>query len=72
MTPVATIVAVLNRIIDDGSLVGAGLECSVEKIMVVPDIEPLNGYTSVRSCFVWESAFRGLHGEPSSLPDAAA
>ena len=71
MTPVSTIVAALNKILDDESLSGQALECSVEKIMLTPEPEYLNGEASKRSCFVYEAGFQHFHGEPSGLPDSA-
>lgn len=70
VTPLATIVRTLTQIIGDESLVGAALECSVDKILLTPEPEFLNGEPSQRASFVWEPSFTALHGEPSNLPDA--
>lgn len=66
-----TIVSALNKIITDESLSGAALECSVEKILLTPEPEVLNGEASTNACFVWDPLFYHLHREPSGLPDAA-
>ncbi|CAK7236331.1 hypothetical protein SBRCBS47491_009601 [Sporothrix bragantina] len=70
-TPISTIVRALNQILGDHKLLGAALECSIEKIILTPEPEFLNGEPSARAGFVWEPGFTALHGEPSNLPDAA-
>lgn len=70
ITPVETIVATLNKILEDESLVGQSLEASVDKIILTPEPEFLNGEASKRASFVWEPGFTHLHGEPSGLPEA--
>ncbi|KXH34540.1 15-hydroxyprostaglandin dehydrogenase [Colletotrichum simmondsii] len=71
ITPMSTVVNALNRIITDESLSGAALGCSTDKVLLIPDPEPLNGETSTRACFVWDPIFHQIHHEPSGLPDAA-
>ncbi|KXH59232.1 15-hydroxyprostaglandin dehydrogenase [Colletotrichum nymphaeae SA-01] len=71
ITLMSTVVNALNRIITDESLSGAALECSIDKVLLTPDPEPLNGETSTRACFVWDPIFHQIHHEPSGLPDAA-
>ncbi|EXF78022.1 15-hydroxyprostaglandin dehydrogenase [Colletotrichum fioriniae PJ7] len=71
ITPMPTVVNALDRIITDESLSGAALECSVDKVLLTPDPEPLNGETSTGACFVWDPIFHQIHHEPSGLPDAA-
>lgn len=67
----STIVSGLNRVITDESLSGVALECSLDKILVTPEPEVLNGEASTGACFVWDPWFCQIHGEPSGLPDAA-
>ncbi|CAK7236809.1 hypothetical protein SCUCBS95973_009735 [Sporothrix curviconia] len=69
-TPLATVVRALNQILGDQTMSGQSLECSVEKIMLTPEPEYLNGELSKRAGFVWEPAFTAQHGEPSNLSDA--
>ncbi|KAL2877256.1 hypothetical protein SGCOL_007412 [Colletotrichum sp. CLE4] len=71
ITPMSTVISAMNRIITDESLSGEALECSVDKVLLTPDPEPLNGETSTRACFVWDPIFHQIHHEPSGLPDAA-
>ncbi|CAK7200434.1 hypothetical protein SEUCBS139899_003129 [Sporothrix eucalyptigena] len=71
ITPLQTIVNALNRILDDKSLSGAALECSIDKILLTPEPEFLNGEASAKASFLWDPGFVALHGEPSDLPEAA-
>lgn len=71
LTPISTIVSGLNRILTDESLSGAALECTIDRILLTPEPEVLNGEASTNACFVWDPLFYNLHGEPSGLPDAA-
>lgn len=71
LTPMSTIVSALNRVITDESLSGVALECSLEKVLLTPEPEVLNGEASTGACFVWDPWFYQIHGEPSGLPDAA-
>lgn len=70
ITPIATVVAAVNKILDDESIYGQSLECSKEKILFTPDPEYLNGDSSKHSCFLWEPGFQMLHKEPSGLPES--
>ncbi|CAG9949021.1 unnamed protein product [Clonostachys rosea f. rosea IK726] len=70
MTPIGTIVKALNRFLDDETLYGKALECSVEKIIITPEPEFLNGEASERASFLWEPGFQHLHHEPSNLPES--
>ncbi|KAL1900980.1 hypothetical protein Sste5346_002043 [Sporothrix stenoceras] len=71
ITPLETIVKALNKILDDKTLSGAALECSMDKILLTPEPEFLNGEASARASFLWEPGFVAMHGEASQLPEAA-
>ena len=66
-----TIVKALDQILDDKSLSGAALECSMDKILLTPEPEFLNGEPSRKASFLWDPGFVAMHGEPSQLPEAA-
>ncbi|KAJ4248450.1 hypothetical protein NW762_012787 [Fusarium torreyae] len=70
ITPLSTVLTALNKAITDESLSGAALECSIDKVLLTPEPEYLNGRASERACFVWEPMFKTLHHELSGLPDA--
>jgi hypothetical protein len=73
LTPVSTIVSAYNTALEDDSMVGEALECSVDKIIVLPKPELANGRFSKRAVTVWDPLFKMLHNnEPSELPDAIA
>ncbi|KAI6785349.1 uncharacterized protein J7T54_006991 [Emericellopsis cladophorae] len=70
LTPVSTIVRAYNKCLDDDSLAGEVLECSVEEILPLPVPELRNGRFSKRAVTVWDPLFKMYHGEESGLPDA--
>ncbi|KAG9259034.1 15-hydroxyprostaglandin dehydrogenase [Emericellopsis atlantica] len=70
LTPVSTIVRAYNKCLDDDSLAGEVLECSVEEILALPVPELRNGRFSKRAVTVWDPLFKLYHGEESGLPDA--
>ena len=73
LTPVETVVRAYHKAIEDESLNGEALECSVNEILVLPRPELANGRFSRRAVTVWDPLFKLLHnGEPSALPDAIA
>lgn len=61
----------MNQFLDDESLYGVALECSVDKILRTPEPEFLNGEASERASFLWEPGFVHLHKEVSGLPESA-
>lgn len=70
MTPIKTVVDCYTRFLDDESLYGKAIECSVEKHCFFEDPPLLNGEATKRSVTVWDPLFELLHGENSGLPDA--
>ncbi|KAH8738224.1 15-hydroxyprostaglandin dehydrogenase [Ilyonectria robusta] len=72
MTPIATIVAAYNKCLEDHSLSGEAIECSVDKLLLVPRPEYQNGRVSKRAVTVWDPLFKMYHHELSQLPDAIA
>lgn len=70
MTPVKTVTDAYVRLLDDESLAGQAIECSVDKHLFFPDPPLENGKASKRAITVWDPLFELLHGEPSELPDA--
>ncbi|KAG7133982.1 Short-chain dehydrogenase/reductase ascJ like protein [Verticillium longisporum] len=70
MTPISSIVAAYNTFLEDDTLSGQAIECSAEKRLFVPAMEPLNGHVSKRAVTVWEPLFKMYHHEGSGLPDA--
>ncbi|KAH6998970.1 hypothetical protein BKA56DRAFT_639497 [Ilyonectria sp. MPI-CAGE-AT-0026] len=72
MTPIGTIVAAYNKCLEDRSLSGEAIECSVDKLLLVPRPEYQNGPVSKRAVTVWDPLFKMYHHELSQLPDAIA
>ena len=70
LTPIKTIVDCYVRFLDDESLVGQAIECSVDKHLFFQDPPLLNGAATKRSVTVWDPLFELIHGEKSGLPDA--
>jgi hypothetical protein len=71
LTPVATIVAAYDDFLSESnSQTGQAIECSVEKHLVIPQQELMNGRYSKRAVTVWEPLFKISHGEISNLDDA--
>lgn len=71
LTPIATIVKAYDAFLDDGNQqTGQAVECSVDKLYVVPQTEYANGRFSKRAVTVWEPLFKMLHSEDSGLEDA--
>ncbi|KAK4961497.1 hypothetical protein LTR10_001987 [Elasticomyces elasticus] len=67
MTPVSNIVKTYIRLLDDETLTGQGIECSVDKQLPFPDPPLLNGAHTKRAITVWEPLFKLMHGEASGL-----
>ncbi|KAH7162192.1 15-hydroxyprostaglandin dehydrogenase [Dactylonectria estremocensis] len=72
MTPINTIVSAYNKCLEDNSLSGEAIECSVDKLLPVPRPEYQNGRVSKRAVTVWDPLFKMYHSELSQLPDAIA
>jgi len=71
LTPIATIVKAYDTFLsDDNHQTGEAVECSVDKLYVVPQTKYANGRASKRACTVWEPLFKMLHSENSGLDDA--
>ncbi|KAK5712234.1 hypothetical protein LTR17_018047 [Elasticomyces elasticus] len=70
MTPVSNIVNTYVRLLDDETLTGQGIECSVDKQLPFPDPRLLNGVHTKRAITVWEPLFKLMHGEASGLEGA--
>lgn len=70
MTPVETIVAGYNKVLDDASLNGELLECSMDRINHVPVPVYTDGDVLKRTTTVYEGLFVYLHGEKSGIPGA--
>jgi hypothetical protein len=58
MTPVSTVVAAYERCLDDASLYGKVIECSVDKQFELDTPSLANGYYSKRAVTVWEPLFK--------------
>ncbi|KAF4989818.1 hypothetical protein FDECE_14587 [Fusarium decemcellulare] len=72
LTPVGTIVSAYNKCLDDESLYGEAIECSVDKLLLTPRPDFQNGRVSKRAVTVWDPLFKMYHHEVSQLPDAIA
>ncbi|KAK0937505.1 hypothetical protein LTR29_010943 [Friedmanniomyces endolithicus] len=72
ITPVSTIVSAYIRLLDDESLTGQGIECSVDKQLPFADPPLMNGKHTKRAATVWDPLFKIMHGENSGLADAIA
>ena len=72
ITPVSTIVSAYIRLLDDESLTGQGIECSVDKQLPFTDPPLMNGKHTKRAATVWDPLFKIMHGENSGLADAIA
>ncbi|KAK0856366.1 hypothetical protein LTS02_010645 [Friedmanniomyces endolithicus] len=72
ITPVSTIVSAYLRLLDDESLTGQGIECSVDKQLPFTDPPLMNGKHTKRAATVWDPLFKIMHGENSGLADAIA
>ncbi|KAJ3525043.1 hypothetical protein NM208_g11810 [Fusarium decemcellulare] len=72
LTPVGTIVSAYNKCLDDESLHGEAIECSVDKLLLTPRPDFQNGRVSKRAVTVWDPLFKMYHHEVSQLPDAIA
>ena len=58
------------RFIEDETLTGQGIECSVDEQLFFPEPPLLNGKHTKRAATVWEPLFKVMHGEHSGLDDA--
>ncbi|KAK7413289.1 hypothetical protein QQX98_007799 [Neonectria punicea] len=72
LTPIRTIVSAYNKCLEDDSLSGEAIECSVDKLLLVPRPQYQNGKVSKRAVTVWDPLFKMYHHELSQLPDAIA
>lgn len=70
LTPVSTVVAAYNRFLNDDSLNGQAVECSVDKQIFLSSPEFANGSVTKRACTVWDPLFKQMHGEESGLEEA--
>ncbi|KAK5685093.1 hypothetical protein LTS10_003168 [Elasticomyces elasticus] len=70
MTPVSNIVNTYIRLLNDETLTGQGIECSVDKQLPFPNPPLLNGVHTKRATTVWEPLFKLMHGEASGLEGA--
>ncbi|PSN69968.1 15-hydroxyprostaglandin dehydrogenase [Corynespora cassiicola Philippines] len=70
LTPVDTVVAAYVRCLDDASLVGKTIECSVDKQFFIDTPKLGNGPVSERAVAVWDPLFKIYHKESSDLADA--
>lgn len=68
ITPVETIVAGYNKVLDDSSLNGELLECSMDRIHLLPIPPYSDGETLKRTSTNYEGLFVALHGEVSDVP----
>lgn len=71
LTPVATIVEAYDEFLSDANYqTGEALECSVDKMLLVPRTEYCNGIFSQRAVTVWDPLFKMMHGQTSGLKEA--
>ncbi|KAF2030286.1 15-hydroxyprostaglandin dehydrogenase [Setomelanomma holmii] len=70
LTPVSTIVSAYENFLDDETLYGRVLECSVDKHFFIEQPILANGHYSIRAVTVWDPLFKIIHKEHSGLPDA--
>lgn len=70
VTPISTVTSAYTKFLDDSSLYGQAIECSVEKHLFFNDPEMLNGAKTIRAVTVWDPLFKMMHHENSGLPDA--
>ncbi|KAH7078964.1 15-hydroxyprostaglandin dehydrogenase [Paraphoma chrysanthemicola] len=70
LTPISTIVSAYERFLDDDSLYGRIMECSVDKHFFIEQPTLANGQYSRRAVTVWDPLFKMMHGENSGLSDA--
>lgn len=72
LTPISTIVKAYMKFLEDDTLWGQAIECSVDRLLFSKQPEYLDGIYSKRATTVWEPLFRTMHYENSELPDAIA
>ncbi|KAK5006774.1 hypothetical protein LTR28_006100 [Elasticomyces elasticus] len=72
LTPASTVTAAYMKLLDDNTLNGQAIECSIDKHIFSHHPEYLDGWFSKRSLAVWDPLFEAVHGEKSGLPDAIA
>ncbi|KAK0924982.1 hypothetical protein LTR91_020258 [Friedmanniomyces endolithicus] len=70
--PSPPFVSAYLRLLDDESLTGQGIECSVDKQLPFTDPPLMNGKHTKRAATVWDPLFKIMHGENSGLADAIA
>ena len=70
VTPVETIVAGYDRALNDQSLNGELLECSLDRIHLLPVPPYSDGDVLKKTTSVYDGLFIALHGERSGLPEA--
>jgi hypothetical protein len=58
MTPISTIVSAYQRFLDDDSLYGRVMECSVDKHLFIEQPTLANGRYSRRAVTVWDPLFK--------------
>lgn len=70
LTPISTVVKAYDRFLNDDSLHGQAIECSVDRFFFSQQPEYLDGQFSQRATTVWEPLFKMMHHENSELPEA--
>jgi len=71
LTPISTIVAAYDKFLsEENQQTGEAIECSVDKLYIIPQTEYANGRVSKRAATVWEPLFKIMHSEVSGLSDA--
>jgi hypothetical protein len=70
LTPIPTVIAAYDKLLNDESLTGQAIECSANKHLFANQPEFLNGAVSKRAVTVWDPLFKMMHSELSGLPDA--
>lgn len=58
------------KLLNDDSLYGQAIECSVDRLLFAKQPEYLDGPYSKRATTVWEPLFKMMHFENSGLPEA--
>jgi len=58
LTPISTIVSAYERCLDDDSLFGKVIECSVDKHFFLETPSLANGHYSKRAVTVWDPLFK--------------
>lgn len=70
MTPVEEIIAAFMTFLNDRSLNGELLECSVDRRSFLPEAAYSDGERLKHSLTVYDGIFSYIHGEKSGVPGA--